>query len=243
MGWIKVVGIGPGNLKDMTLRAREALQECDIVIGYITYIKLVKPLIEGKEILSSGMRKEILRCQDALKPALEGKKVCIISSGDAGIYGMAGLMYEVAAKDRINVDIEVIPGVSAFSSAASILGAPIMHDFAVISLSDHLTPLNLIEERIEYASKGDFVIALYNPKSKERPDNIIKAQKIMLKYKKGETPVGIVKDASREKQSAVITTLNDMLNYDIDMTTVIIIGNEKTYVEKDRMITPRGYIL
>lgn len=243
MGWIKVVGIGPGDVNDMTLRAYNALRECDVVIGYITYINLIKPVIDGKTVILSGMRKEIERCREALVMALDGKNVCIVSSGDAGIYGMAGLMHEVLYKENVDVEIEVIPGVSALNSAASVLGAPIMHDFAVISLSDHLTPWDVIEKRLKLASQADFIIILYNPKSIERTENIIKAHRIMIKYKKKDTPVGIVKNASRKGQHVVVATLSDMLNHDIDMTTVIIIGNEKTYVQNGKMITPRGYIL
>ncbi|WP_415853192.1 precorrin-3B C(17)-methyltransferase [Thermoanaerobacter kivui] len=243
MGWIKVVGIGPGDINDMTLKAYNALKECDVVVGYTTYINLIKPLIEDKEVISSGMRKEVDRCKKAVELALQGKNICIVSSGDAGIYGMAGLMYEVVHKENIDLEIEVIPGVTALNSAAAILGVPVMQDFAVISLSDHLIPWQVIEKRLELSSQADFIIVLYNPKSKERPENLIKAQKIIMKYKKGDIPVGIVKNASREGQETVITTLKEMANHEIDMRTIIIIGNESTYVRNGKMITPRGYIL
>ncbi|MDI3500561.1 MAG: precorrin-3B C17-methyltransferase / cobalt-factor methyltransferase [Thermoanaerobacter sp.] len=243
MGWIKVVGIGPGDINDMTLKAYNVLKECDVVVGYTTYINLIKPLIKDKEVISLGMRKEIDRAKKAVELALQGKNVCIVSSGDAGIYGMAGLMYEVVHKENIDLKIEVIPGVTALNAAAAILGAPVMQDFAVISLSDHLVSWQVIEKRLALSAQADFVIVLYNPKSKERTENLMKAQKIIMKYKKEDIPVGIVKNASREGQQVIITTLKEMANYEIDMRTIVIIGNESTYVENGKMVTPRGYVL
>lgn len=243
MGWIKVVGIGPGDARDMTKRAVVALQECDTVIGYITYLKLIKPMVEGKETASSGMRQEVDRCQKALELAKEGKKVCVVSSGDPGIYGMAGLLLELSEKEGTKFDVEIIPGVSAINSAAGLLGAPLMHDFAVISLSDHLTCWEVIEQRLDRASEADFVIALYNPKSRERKEHLGRALQIIAKHKELSTPVGIVKNASREGESVIITTLMDVEKYDIDMTTIVIIGNKNTFTKKGKMITPRGYAL
>lgn len=240
MGWIKSVGIGPGNINDMTTRALEAIRECDVIVGYKTYVDLIKDIAEEKEIISSGMRSEINRCVKALELAKEGKKVCVISSGDSGIYGMAGLLLELNKQEPI-VDIEVIPGISAVNSVAAVLGAPLMNDFAVISLSDYLTPWKTIEKRLDMAAKGDFVIAIYNPKSKTRKMHINRAVEIILESRSKNTPVGIVKNASRKGEHKVITNLDNMLNYEIDMTTLIIIGNSKTFVRNGKIITPRGY--
>lgn len=243
MGWVKVVGIGPGNEKDMTRRAVDALEQCDTIIGYITYIKLIESMIQGKDIASSGMRQEVDRCRKALELAKEGKKVCVISSGDPGIYGMAGLILELAKELGDKIDIEIIPGVSAVNSAAALLGAPLMHDFAVISLSDHLTPWDIIEKRLHRASEADFVLALYNPKSRERKEHLTRALRVIGQYKDLATPVGIVKNASREEESVIITTLSDVEKHEVDMTTIVIIGNRNTFTEIGKMITPRGYVL
>ncbi len=243
MGWIKIVGIGPGSIYDMTLKAYNALKDCDVVIGYATYIKLIKELIKDKKIVSMGMRKEIERAKTAIQLALDGNNVCVISSGDAGIYGMAGPVYEVALKEKVDLQIEVIPGVSSLNAASALLGAPLMQDFAVISLSDHLVPWQVIEKRLELASKADFLIAIFNPKSKERTENFYNAQKIIMKYKRGNVPVGIIKNASRENQKIIITTLDEMSNCEIDMQTIVIVGNESTYIRDGKMISPRGYIL
>lgn len=246
MAWIKVVGIGPGDYGNMTIKAIEAIKECDVVIGYKTYIELIKPMVTDKEIISSGMRQEVDRCRMAIEEVMEGKNVCVVSSGDAGIYGMAGLILEVIKEKGINpgeLGFEVIPGVSAFNAAASLLGAPLMNDFACISLSDHLTSWGIIEKRIEYASIGDFVIVIFNPRSKEREEHLGKAQQIMLKYKSPSTPVGIVKNAGREGQSVVITELQNMLLHPIDMLTTIIVGKSDTYIYDSKIVTPRGYSL
>ncbi|WP_213975662.1 precorrin-3B C(17)-methyltransferase, partial [Tepidanaerobacter acetatoxydans] len=168
MSWIKAVGIGPGSLEHMTLEAIDALKECDVVVGYNTYLNLIKPIIKEKQIIGSGMRHEVSRCKKAIELANEGKKVCVISSGDPGIYGMAGLLLELSAKEGLDIKIEVVPGISAVNMAAALLGAPLMHDFALISLSDHLTPWEVIEKRLDSAAQADFVIALYNPRSHER---------------------------------------------------------------------------
>ena len=243
MSKIAVIGIGPGSMADMTPRAKAAIEGADIIMGYSTYIGLVEKHFPGKEFLSSGMTREIERCQMALQKAQEGKSVALISSGDSGVYGMAGIMLEVVNHSGSGIPVEVIPGITAASAAAAILGAPIMHDFAVISLSDLLTPLELIYKKVECAAHGDFVICLYNPKSKSRVDYIDKARNIVLKYRKAETPVGIVRNAGRENEEYDIATLSDMLDFEIDMFTVVIIGNSKTYLENGRIITPRGYDL
>lgn len=237
-GMVYVVGIGPGDRGHMTYAALEVLKEVDVIIGYGTYIDLIADLIKDKEIINSGMRKEIERARQAVALALEGKKVAVISSGDPGVYGMAGIVLEIA-KDKVSV--EVIPGVTAATAAAASLGAPLMHDFAVISLSDLLTPWPKIMTRLEAAALGDMVIVLYNPKSKGRPDNIDIAREIILWHRDPQTPVGLVRNAKRGSEEVVVTTLKDMLNYKIDMLTTVIIGNSETLVENGRIITPRGY--
>lgn len=241
MSKIYVVGIGPGNAEDMTPRAKAAMEASDMIIGYSTYIDLVRGLFPEKQLVSSGMTREVERCQLVLEKALEGNTVALISSGDSGIYGMAGIMLEVAAKSGKEIPVEVIPGITAASAAAAVLGAPVMHDFAVISLSDLMTPLELIYRRVELAADGDFVICLYNPRSKTRSDYIDKAREIILRHRDRSTPVGIVRNAGRENEEYDIATLENMLEYEIDMFTVVIIGNSNTYIENGRIITPRGY--
>jgi precorrin-3B C17-methyltransferase len=236
-----VVGIGPGNPEHLSNKAIEVLKGSDCIVGYKTYINLITDLIKGKEIIASGMRAEIERATTAIEKAVSGKVVSVISSGDPGVYGMAGLVLEVAKKDNQKIPIEVIPGISSENAAAALLGSPLMHDHVVISLSDLLTPWDLIEKRLRLAAEGDFVIALYNPKSSERKWQIEKAVEILLTHKSPGTPVGIVKDATREGQSVVITNLNEMLTHPIDMSTLVIIGNSTTFVYDDYMVTRRGY--
>ncbi len=243
MSTIKVIGIGPGNLEEMTPRARTAMEEADLIVGYNTYIDLVEEHFPGKTFLRSGMTREVERCRLVLEKAEEGNKVALISSGDSGIYGMAGIMLEVANQAQSRIPVEIIPGITAAGAAAAVLGAPLMHDFAVISLSDLLTPLDLIYHRVEQAAMGDFILCLYNPKSKKRTQAIEKVQEILLKHQKGDTPVGIVRNACRENESSCITDLKGMLEADIDMFSVVIIGNSSTYVEGGKIITPRGYHL
>ncbi|AGT32127.1 cobalt-precorrin-3B C(17)-methyltransferase [Geobacillus genomosp. 3] len=244
-GKLLIIGFGPGSADHMTKRAREAIEESDVIIGYKTYIELVRDLIAGKEIISTGMTEEVSRAQAAVKWAERGKTVAVISSGDAGLYGMAGLVYEVLiekgwTKDS-SIEVEVIPGVSAIHSCAALLGAPIMHDACTISLSDHLTPWELIEKRLEAAAAADFVIALYNPKSGRRTRQIAEAQRILLRHRAPTTPVGLVKSAYRERQHIVLTDLAHMLDHEIGMLTTVIIGNSTTFVHDGLMITPRGY--
>lgn len=241
MGKIYVVGIGPGNREDMTLKAYETLQKCDIVVGYQKYIDLIREIFPDKNWAAYPMTQEIKRCEEALRLAESGKTVAVISSGDSGVYGMAGIMQEVACKAKSSVNIEVIPGVTACVKGASLLGAPLIHDFAVISLSDLLTPWEKIEKRLKMAAESDFVICIYNPKSKKRENHIKKAKDIISQYQDGTTPVGIVYQAGREGERAVITDLAHMLEYDINMFTTIIIGNSQTYTAENCMITPRGY--
>ena len=244
MGKITVVGIGPGNLLDMTPRARQAIEEAAVIAGYNTYIKLIEPLLGERKVIGTAMMQEIDRCRMAVSEAAEGRDTVVVSSGDAGVYGMAGLVLELVLQLPEEKRPEfggVIAGVSAVNAAASVLGAPLMHDFAVISLSDLLTPWETIEKRIEMAAQGDFVTALYNPKSKKRVENIEQVRKIMLKYRKADTPVGIVTAASRDGEGKIISTLADFTKQEINMFSLVIIGNSMTYVKDGYMITPRGY--
>ena len=237
------MGIGPGSIEDMSGRAQRALEQSDYIVGYDTYLKLIQPLLAGKEIVGTGMMQEIERCRRAVELAGEGKTVAVVSSGDPGIYGMAGLVLELAqqAPEGKQPDVKVIPGISAVSAAAAVLGAPLMHDFAVISLSDLLTPWEVIVKRLEAAAASDFVVALYNPKSMRRTEQIKEARRIMLANRPETTPVGIVTNASREGETAVISNLADFLQEDIAMFSLVIIGNSRTFVQDGKMITPRGY--
>ncbi|RMD58882.1 MAG: precorrin-3B C(17)-methyltransferase [Nitrospirae bacterium] len=241
MGKLSIVGIGPGDLRLLTEKAKRAIEEADVLVGYKVYIDLIEPIIREKRIISTGMRGEIERCKRAISLAIGGDNVVVISSGDPGIYAMAGLIFELINKNNIIPHIEVIPGISALNAAASKLGAPIMHDFATISLSDLLTPWHIIEKRIEAAASADFVIVIYNPKSKKREKQIVEAVNIISRYRSGNTPVGIVRNAYRDDESIVITNLKEMLGHPIDMLCTIIIGNSKTFVYKNWIVTPRGY--
>ncbi len=232
--------MGPGKRDLMTARAIEALRKADVIIGYKTYIDLVSDLITDKKVISSGMRREIERAKIAVEEAKRGQTAAVVSSGDAGVYGMAGIVLEVAAGV---VPVEVIPGVTAATAIAARLGAPLMHDFAVISLSDLLTPINKIMTRLQAAGLGDYVVILYNPASNGRKEQIKMAREILLWHKDPETPVGIVRNAEREGEEVVITTLREMLSVEMDMFTTVIIGNSETRIENGYMITPRGYQL
>jgi precorrin-3B C17-methyltransferase len=236
-----VVGIGPGNPEHLSIRAVEVLKGSDCVIGYKTYINLIKELVKGKEVITSGMRAEIERASLAIEKAESGKVVSVISSGDPGVYGMAGLILEVAGNGNHKIPIEVVPGIPSENAAAALLGAPLMHDHVTISLSDLLTPWDVIEKRIKLAAEGDFVIVLYNPKSSERKWQIEKTVEILLNKKSSDTPVGIVKSAMRDGQSLVITSLGEALEHPIDMTTILIVGNSTTFVCDNYMVTKRGY--
>lgn len=242
-GKISVVGIGPGNLDEMTPKARTLINSADVIVGYKTYIELIGELTTGKKILASGMRQEVQRAQIAIDEAQKNLNVAVISSGDAGIYGMAGLLIEMILNlpENLQPKFEVAAGVSALNSAAAILGAPLMHDFAVISLSDWLTPYELIKKRVALAAEGDFVIALFNPKSKSRVTYIDEVQKILLNFRAENTPVGIVTNAGRLDERKIISTLKDFTREEINMFTLVLIGNSKTFVKSNFMVTPRGY--
>ncbi len=231
-------------MRDMTIRASDAIKKADTIVGYSTYIRLVEPLLKDKDIVSTGMTAEVERCREAIRIAAQGRSVALISSGDSGIYGMAGLVLELIKEEADNplpFDLEIIPGVPAVCSAAASLGAPLMHDFAVISLSDLLTPWELIEKRLSLAAEGDFVIALYNPRSKGRPDNLAKALEIIRRYRDADTPAGVVKDSARDGERITVTSLRKIPVEEIDMTTIVIIGNSKSFSFLNYIVTPRGY--
>jgi len=211
------------------------------VLGYKTYLDLIPELIEGREVVSSAMMQEVDRSRKALEMATSGKTVSLVSGGDPGIYAMAGLVFEMAQQQDSQVTIEVIPGIAAVNGCAARLGAPLMHDFAAISLSDLLTPWPLIEKRLDAAASADFVIAIYNPKSKKRTEHIVKAREIILKHRSPETPVGVVTAATRENEQITLTTLGNLLEADINMQSTVIIGNSMTFRWRDYLITPRGY--
>lgn len=244
-GKLLIIGIGPGSLEHVTQRAKEAIGESEVIVGYNTYVDLIRGLLKDQEIVGSGMTEEVSRAQEAVLLAEKGKKVGVISSGDAGVYGMAGLVYEVLIEKgwtpASGIEVEVIPGISSINSCASLLGAPIMHDACTISLSDHLTPWETIANRVEAAASADFIIALYNPKSAKRTKQIEETQRILLKYRSPETPVGLVKGAYRDRQSVVLTTLGQMLDQEIGMLSTVIVGNSATFVYDGIMITSRGY--
>ncbi len=239
---IYVVGLGPGGVDQMTKKAYDILNKCNVIAGYQVYVNLIRDDFPGKEFLSTGMRKEVDRCKMALDAAMSGKTVAVISSGDAGVYGMAGVMCQVAA-DYPDIDIDVIPGITAACSGAAVLGAPLISDFCLISLSDLLTPWEKIKKRLDYASKADFCICLYNPSSVKRRDYLQKACDIMLKNQNGNIPAGIVRNIGREGETFEITTLQELRDKQVDMFSTVIIGNTQTEVINGRMVTPRGYQL
>ncbi|MDE6668903.1 MAG: precorrin-3B C(17)-methyltransferase [Muribaculaceae bacterium] len=239
---ITIIGIGPGSQGDMTLHAVEILRQADIIVGYKYYIPFISSILkEGAEIVQNGMKQEQKRIEKAFEIAESGRDVCVISSGDCGIYGMAPLVYEMLRQRGSDIEVEVIPGISAFQKAASLLGAPMGHDFCVISLSDLMTPWAMIEKRIRAAAEADFVTAVYNPKSNGRYWELYRLKEIFLEIRNPQTPVGYVRQAGRDGEEIKLTTLEDFDPEDVDMFTVVLIGNSQTYQWKDFMITPRGY--
>lgn len=242
MGKIFVIGIGPGAYEQMTMKAFRALESCDTIIGYTVYIDLVKEYFPGKEFLTTPMRQEVDRCRLCFEEAKKGKAVAMICSGDAGVYGMSGLIFEIGEEYKDDeTEIEVIPGVTAALSGSAVLGAPLVHDFAVISLSDLLTPWEKIERRIQAAAKADFCVSLYNPSSKKRKDYLKKAVDILLQWKKPDTVCGYVKNIGRAGEEYEICRLDELREKQVDMFTTVFIGNEETKVIHGKMVTPRGY--
>jgi precorrin-3B C17-methyltransferase len=244
-GLLYLIGLGPGSRAQRTFQAEEALDRSEVIIGYRRYLTLLGPRPLHQQTLSSELTEEVYRAEQAIDLAAAGKVVALVSSGDVGVYGMAGVVFEVLAmrgwQPGERLDVEVIPGVSAGHAAAALLGAPLMHDFACISLSDLLTPWERIATRLDKAAQADFVICLYNPASQKRTWQIQEAHTILLRYKGPQTPVGIVTNAYREEQRISLTNLGQMLKHAIDMLTVVVIGNAETFLLGDRMVTPRGY--
>ena len=240
MNKIMVVGIGPGAYEQMTIRAAEALKNSDVIVGYTVYVDLVKEHFPDKEFLTTPMRKEADRCVLVFEEATKGKTVAMICSGDAGVYGMSGLMLEIG-KNYPDIEVEVIPGVTAALSGAAVLGAPLIHDFCLISLSDLLTPWEKIEKRLLKASEADFAICLYNPSSKKRHDYLQKACDLMMQFKSPETVCGIVSNIGREGEEGRVMTLRELRDTQVDMFTTVFVGNSQTICLNGRMVTPRGY--
>lgn len=240
MSKIYVIGIGPGAYDQMTGKAIRAMNESDAIIGYTVYVDLVKEYFPGKEFMTTPMKKEVDRCVLAFEEAKKGKTVSMICSGDAGVYGMASLVYEIAAGYE-NVEVSVVAGVSAMLSGGALVGAPLGHDFAVISLSDLLTPWEKIEKRLECAAEADFAICLYNPSSKKRHDYLMRACDIMLKHKNADTVCAVAKNIGRDGEEYAIMSLAELRNYSADMFTTVFIGNSMTKNIGGKMVTPRGY--
>ena len=239
---VYVIGIGPGAYEEMTIRAVKALKECDVIIGYTVYVDLVKEHFPGKRFLTTPMTWEVKRCEMALREAEAGQVTAMICSGDAGVYGMAGLMYEMREHMELGgVKITVIPGITAATAGAARLGAPLIHDFAVISLSDLLTPWEQIEERLRDAAKGDFAVCIYNPSSRKRKDYLQKACDLMMKYKSPDTVCGTVAQIAREGETAQVMTLRELRDTEVDMFTTVFVGNSQTKNIDGKMVTPRGY--
>jgi precorrin-3B C17-methyltransferase len=241
-GKLRLVGIGPGALSLRTPAAVHAIESSDVVVGYPKYLSLVKDLLGGKEVYSTGMKGERTRVQRALDYVSRSKDTAIVSRGDVGVYGMAGLAIELLEERDIKADIEIIPGITAANTAASRLGAPLMCDYAVISLSDLLVPWDLIKDRVEKAAQADFVLVFYNPKSRGRRTHVEKVRDYLLKYRMPDTPVGIVHHASMKNEKITLTDLDRFTRHEIDMSSTIIVGNSQTRVRGGWMITPRGYM-
>jgi len=235
-----VIGIGPGEYEQMTLKAIHAMEKSEVIIGYTVYVDLVKEHFPGKEFLTTPMKKEVDRCVMAFEEAKKGKVVSMICSGDAGVYGMSGLMYEVGV-NYPEVELEIIPGVTAATGGAAVLGAPLIHDFCLISLSDLLTPWEKIEARLLAAAEADFVVCLYNPSSRKRSDYLQKASDLMMQYKSPETVCGIVSYIGRDGEHYEVMDLKTLRDTKVDMFTTVWVGNSQTKEINGKMVTPRGY--
>jgi precorrin-3B C17-methyltransferase len=246
-GKLYVVGVGPGHHDHMTFRAKQVIEESEIIVGYETYVDLVEDLIAGKQVYRYAMTQEVDRANQAIEFAESGKVVSLVSSGDPGIYGMIGLIYEILAEKgwskEDGIYVECVPGVSSLNSCAALVGSPLMTDFAVVSMSDLLVPWDMIVKRVEAAALGDFVTVIYNPASKKRVHQLKDTRDIFMRFRKPETPVAIVKGAFRESQEVVVTTLDKMLDHQdkLGMITTVIVGNSATFNYKGMMINPRGY--
>ena len=245
MGKLYVVGFGPGGYEHMTAKCIDVIKNADVVTGYTTYVNILKEYFPDKNYIATPMMQEVKRCEMAVEEAMKDQTVAMVSSGDSGIYGMAGIIYQVAEEKGAQIEIETVPGVTAASAAASVLGAPLMHDFAVISLSDLLTPWETIENRLDAAAKTDFSICLYNPSSRKRADYLKRACEIFLRYKSSDTVCGIVKNIGRDGETKKVMTLAELRDYEADMFTTVFIGNSRTEKSvlggQNWMVTPRGY--
>lgn len=241
-----VAGIGPGEYESMTLRVEKILKECDVIVGYTVYVELIREHFPGKELLTTPMRQEEERCRMAFSEAMKDRTVVMVCSGDAGVYGMAGLVLEVG-QEFPQVDVEIVPGITAALSGGALLGAPLMHDFSVISLSDLLTPWEKIESRLRLASAADFSICLYNPSSRKRADYLNRACRIMMEHKSPETVCGVVRNIGRDGEVREIMTLKELADWEADMFTTVFVGNSQTIRQENQeagigwMVTPRGY--
>ena len=235
------VGLGPGGADGMTGAARSALDEAEVIVGYSTYIDLVRPEYGDKELVATPMRSEVERCRQALALAAEGRRVAVVCSGDPGVYGMAGLLLELA-EEAPGVEVEVVAGVTAANGGAAVLGAPLMHDWCSISLSDLMTPWETIERRLEAAAQADFCICLYNPASRTRRDHLRRACDVLLRHRSPETVCGLVRNIGREGQQARVLTLGELRETSVDMLTCVYVGNPQTRLIGGRMVTPRGYL-
>ena len=242
MSKVYVVGIGPGAYEKMTIQAANVLKECDTIVGYTVYVDLVREHFAEKEFLTTPMRREVERCELAFAEAAKGKTVAMICSGDAGVYGMSGLMLEIGSRYP-DIPVEVVAGVTAAIGGAAVLGAPLIHDFCLISLSDLLTPWEKIEKRLLCAAEADFVICLYNPSSKKRHDYLKKACDLVLKYQPEDLVCGIVESIGREGEKACLYSLKELRDTKVDMFTTVFIGNSQTKIVNGHMVTPRGYLL
>ena len=247
------MSLGPGSAAYLAPEARAALEGSQVVVGYQTYVDLIAPLLTHQEVVATGMKAEVKRCQAAIDRVRAGQSVALVSSGDAGIYGMAGLVLEMCAAQGLKVGrpgsgcevdlfLEIIPGIPALAAGAALLGAPLMHDFASISLSDLLTPWEVIERRVAAAAEGDFVIVLYNPKSKKRDWQLKAVVELILRHRKPQTPAGLVQRAMRPGEEVVLTTLKELPEQPVDMQTIVIVGNSQTFRYGDYLVTPRGYL-
>ncbi|HHP7234215.1 MAG TPA: precorrin-3B C(17)-methyltransferase [Desulfobacterales bacterium] len=246
-----VVGIGPGSLEHLSARARQVLTTVDTIVGYHTYIDLIRPLIDRQEIIATGMTGEVKRVAAAIESVSSGRSCAVVSSGDPGIYAMAGLVLEMCRERELEVappgaggetlELEVVPGIPALCAGGALLGAPLMHDFAAVSLSDLLTPWEVIEKRLEAAAAADFVMVLYNPKSRRRRDQLKNALQIIRRHRPEDTPAGVVRNATRPDQQVTVTTLGRLHETAVDMSSIVFIGNQATYRYRDFMVTPRGY--
>lgn len=252
-GRLAIVSLGPGAPEYLAPQARAALADSQVVVGYQTYLALIAPLLGHQEVVATGMKAEVQRGQTAIDRARAGLRVALVSGGDAGIYGMAGLVLELCAAQGLRIGspaadhpvdfyLEVIPGIPALAAGAALLGAPLMHDFAAISLSDLLTPWEVIRQRVQAAAQGDFVIVLYNPKSRKRDWQLPAVVEILLQYRRPQTPVGLVHRATRPGEEVVLITLKDLPGQKMDMQSLIIVGNSQTFRYGDYLVTPRGYL-